>query len=205
LEPLIHWIVEIIGNLGYLGIVALMFLESSFFPFPSEVVVPPAGYLASKGEMSIPLILLSGILGSILGAIFNYVIAVKWGRELLIKYGKYCLINERAIVKAEKFFQEHGPISTFVGRLLPGIRQYISLPAGALRMPIIPFIIFTGLGSGIWVTTLAYIGFFIGNNEALLKRYLNDATIALILFCTVILFAYVILKKRRNHGKRQLP
>jgi len=197
-SALINWIVETVGQLGYPGIVVLMFLESSFFPFPSEVVMPPAGYLAAKGKMSIGLSIFCGILGSILGALFNYLLAAKWGRELLIKYGRYFFLKESALVKAERFFQNHGHISTFIGRLLPGIRQYISLPAGLLRMPVSPFIIFTGLGSGIWVTILTYIGFFFGNNQALVKKYLNETTLILILFCGIIAVCYLIYLKKKK-------
>ena len=136
---LIGWLVDVIGHLGYAGIVGLMFLESSFFPFPSEVVMPPAGYLAWKGEMNVALVLGAGILGSILGALFNYWIAVRWGRPFFEKYGKYFFVTHESLDKAEIFFAHHGHISTFTGRLLPVIRQYISLPAGLARMPLPQF------------------------------------------------------------------
>ena len=149
LSTLTDWLVDTIGEMGYTGIISLMFLESSFFPFPSEVVMPPAGYLAWEGEMSLPLVLLSGIAGSLLGALFNYWLAVKLGRPFLIKYGKYFFVSEESINKADEFFSRHGHISTFVCRLLPGIRQYISLPAGIARMPMKSFLLFTTLGAGI--------------------------------------------------------
>lgn len=130
LQDLIGWIVATIGHMGYPGVVALMFLESSFFPFPSEVVVPPAGYLASVGEMNLWAVIASGILGSLLGALFNYWIAVHWGRPFFERYGKYFLVSPSSLDKADRFFARHGHISTFTGRLLPVIRQYVSLPAG---------------------------------------------------------------------------
>ena len=108
---LIQWLVEVIGHLGYPGIVGLMFLESSFFPFPSEVVIPPAGYLAWKGEMNIFLVIFSGIAGSILGGLFNYWIAVRWGRPIFEKYGKYFFVTHESLDKAEVFFARHGHIS----------------------------------------------------------------------------------------------
>jgi len=201
MEEILSWIVRTVGQLGYIGIIALMFLESSFFPFPSEVVMPPAGYLAAKGQMSVSLSILSGIIGSVLGAIFNYIIAIKWGRGVVIKYGKYFLLKETSLIKAEKFFEEHGHISTFVGRLLPGIRQYISLPAGLLKMPLFKFIFFTGIGSGIWVTILTYLGFLFGDNQALIEKHLNTTTIALAIFCLILVLCYVLITKLKKKTK----
>lgn len=198
MDQVIAWIVEKIGQLGYGGIIALMFLESSFFPFPSEVVMPPAGYLASQGKMSLGISIVSGIIGSILGALFNYYFAIRWGRPVLIRYGRYFLLSETSLSKAESFFDRHGHISTFIGRLLPGIRQYISLPAGLLRMSIPKFIFYTSLGSGIWVTILAAVGFWFGSNEELVKKHLNSTTALLIVFCALVLVAYVIAQKRRE-------
>ena len=154
ISALTSWLVDTIGRMGYTGIVSLMFLESSFFPFPSEVVMPPAGYLAWKGEMSLALVLLSGIAGSILGALFNYWIAVKFGRPFLLRWGKYFFVSPESIDKADKFFQKHGHVSTLVGRLLPVIRQYISLPAGIARMPLKVFTLYTTIGAGAWVVVL---------------------------------------------------
>ena len=158
LTAITSWLVETVGSMGYAGISALMFLESSFFPFPSEVVMPPAGYLAWKGEMSLLGVLVSGIAGSILGALFNYWFAVKFGRPFILKYGKYFFISEESVAKADAFFVKHGHVSTLVGRLLPVIRQYISLPAGIARMPLGTFTLFTTLGAGVWVAVLTFVG-----------------------------------------------
>ena len=198
LSALISWLVETIGQMGYTGIVALMFLESSFFPFPSEVVMPPAGYLAWKGEMSLTLALLAGIAGSILGAVFNYWLAVKLGRPLLLKYGKYFFISEQSIDKAEKFFQKHGHISTLVGRLLPVIRQYISLPAGIARMPMKTFIFFTTLGAGAWVIILTLAGYLLGEHQDLLAKYLHVISIACVGVACLIALGYYLYVKHKN-------
>ena len=199
LSALTEWLVNVIGSMGYTGIVSLMFLESSFFPFPSEVVMPPAGYLAWKGEMSLPLVLIAGIAGSLLGALFNYWLAVKLGRPLLIKYGKYFFISQETIDKADRFFQKHGHISTFVCRLLPGIRQYVSLPAGLARMPMKPFCLYTGLGAGIWVSVLTFAGYLLGEHQELLKEYLHVITIGcIVLACVFAGGYYVILRRRRK-------
>ena len=193
-----QWLVDTIGKMGYTGIISLMFLESSFFPFPSEVVMPPAGYLAWKGEMSLTLVLLSGIFGSILGALFNYWLAVKLGRPFLLKYGKYFFISQESIDKADKFFQKHGHISTLVGRLLPVIRQYISLPAGISRMPLKTFTIFTTIGAGVWVVVLTFAGYFLGEHQELLKEYLHVISISCIALALIIALGYYFVWKGKN-------
>ena len=180
------WLVDTIGRMGYTGIISLMFLESSFFPFPSEVVMPPAGYLAWKGEMSLILVLISGIAGSLLGALFNYWIAVKFGRPFLLRWGKYFFVSPESIDKADKFFLKHGHISTLVGRLLPVIRQYISLPAGIARMPMKIFMLYTSIGAGAWVIVLT------------IAEYLHVITIGCIVFACAIVSGYILIQSRRK-------
>ena len=182
--------------MGYPGIVGLMFLESSFFPFPSEVVVPPAGFLAARGQMNLILVIGSGILGSILGALFNYWLSLRFGRPLFLRYGRYFLVSEKSLDKADHFFADHGHISTFVGRLLPGIRQYISLPAGLARMNIPLFLFYTSLGSGIWVLVLALVGYWLGGNEAGMTLALHRISLLLGAFCLFLVGAYVFMKRR---------
>ena len=190
LSSIINFIVETVSSLGYFGIFIMMFLESSFFPFPSEVVMIPAGYLASKGEMNIYLVLLFGILGSLAGALFNYYFAIKLGRAFLLRYGKYILISEETILKMEEFFKNHGHISTFSGRLIPGVRQYISLPAGLSRMNIFVFSLYTSLGAGIWVLILTILGYFLGNNQALVKEYLHIIVIVILILLAIFAYFY---------------
>ena len=198
ISALTAWLVDTIGRMGYTGIVSLMFLESSFFPFPSEVVMPPAGYLAWKGEMSLPLVILAGIAGSILGALFNYWIAVKLGRPFLLKYGKYFFVSSESIDKADKFFQKHGHVSTLVGRLLPVIRQYISLPAGIARMPMKTFLLFTTIGAGAWVIVLTLAGYLLGEHQDLLKEYLHVITFACVGLAVIIAGGYIYVVRRRR-------
>ena len=198
LTALTQWLVDTIGRMGYTGIISLMFLESSFFPFPSEVVMPPAGYLAWKGEMSLSLVLISGIAGSLLGALFNYWVAVKLGRPFLLKYGKYFFVSPESINKADEFFSKHGHISTLVGRLLPVIRQYISLPAGIARMPLKTFTIFTTIGAGSWVIVLTFAGYLLGEHQNLLKEYLHIITIACASIAIIISGGYYLFLKRRK-------
>jgi membrane protein DedA with SNARE-associated domain len=195
---IINWIVETVGALGYLGIFVMMFLESSFFPFPSEVVMIPAGYLASKGEMNLYGAILAGIAGSLSGALFNYYLALKLGREFIVKYGKYVLFKEESLQKMDDFFAKHGHISTFSGRLIPAVRQYISLPAGLARMNIIAFSIYTSLGAGIWVIILALLGYMLGGNQALLKEYLHMMIVALVVGVILMIAIYVRLKVKKE-------
>ena len=190
LSSIINFIVETVGTLGYAGIFIMMFLESSFFPFPSEVVMIPAGYLAYKGEMNMYLVILFGILGSLAGSLFNYYLAVKFGRRFLIKYGKYFFIKEETIVRMEVFFKDHGHISTFSGRLIPVVRQYISLPAGLARMNIYVFSLYTSLGAGIWVVILALLGYFLGDNESLIKEYLHYIIVVILILLSILTFWY---------------
>jgi membrane protein DedA with SNARE-associated domain len=199
LENIINFIVETVGSLGYAGIFIMMFLESSFFPFPSEVVMIPAGYLVFKGEMNIYLVILFGILGSLFGALFNYYLAIKFGRKVLIKYGKYFFIKEETIIKMEEFFKSHGHISTFSGRLIPGVRQYISFPAGLAKMNLLVFCIYTSLGAGIWVIILTFLGYFLGNNEVLIKEYLHTIIIVILILLAMLGFFYYknINKKKK--------
>lgn len=196
LDAFVSWLVQTIGNMGYPGIVGLMFLESSFFPFPSEVVVPPAGFLAARGQMSLLLVIGSGILGSILGALFNYWLSLRFGRPFFLRFGRYFLVSEKTIDRADRFFADHGHISTFVGRLLPGIRQYISLPAGLARMNIPLFLLYTSLGSGIWVLVLALVGYWLGGNEAGMTSALHRISLLLGAFCLFLVGAYVFMKRR---------
>jgi len=190
LTDVVNFIVDTVGALGYVGIFLMMFLESSFFPFPSEVVMIPAGYLAYKGEMNIYIVVFMGILGSLAGALFNYFLAIKLGRKFLIKYGKYFFIKEETITKMENFFKDHGHISTFSGRLIPAVRQYISFPAGLARMNLVTFSIYTSLGAGIWVIILTLLGYFIGGNEELIKEYTRFIIVGILISLAVMGYLY---------------
>jgi len=196
LHDMVNFVVDTVGSLGYIGIFIMMFLESSFFPFPSEVVMIPAGYLAYKGEMNIYIAIFSGIAGSLTGALFNYFLAVKFGRKFLVKYGKYFFIKEETISKMEEFFKSHGHISTFSGRLIPAVRQYISFPAGLARMNLLVFSIYTTLGAAIWVVILTLLGYYLGDNEALIKEYLRYIIAAILLVLAIIAYLYYLKIKK---------
>lgn len=190
LHQFVVWLSHTVGEWGYPGIVMLMALESSFFPFPSELVIPPAAYLAASGKMNLGMVVFCGTLGSLLGALFNYWIALRFGRPFFEKYGRYLLVSHQSLEKADRFFERHGHISTFIGRLLPGIRQYISLPAGLARMGVSTFCVATALGAGLWVLVLAVLGFWFGRNEQLISQNLQWVTLMLTAGCGVIAFFY---------------
>ncbi len=196
LESIVNFLVDTIGSMGYFGIFALMFLESSFFPFPSEIVMIPAGFLAFKGDMNLALVIITGILGSLAGAWFNYILASKFGRNLLLK-----LMSKEKVEKLENFFEHHGHISTFTGRLIPGIRQYISFPAGLANMNPLKFSLYTSLGAGIWVTILTLLGYFLGANEELIHKYLKEITIITIILVTILIVFYAWRHKKAQSTK----
>ncbi len=198
------FIVDVIHKLGYVGIILFMALESSFVPFPSEIVVAPAGYLAYLGKMNIVLVIISGIIGSILGSLVNYWIANRFGRDFLLKYAKYFFINKEKFDKFDKFFNTHGEITTFVGRLIPVVRQYISFPAGLVRMDLKKFILYTGLGAAIWCTILAFVGYFVGDNINIIKEKINYIMLFVFPALILLVILYILLYKYRNKKRKNL-
>jgi len=194
----IQWLVETIGAMGYPGIFLLMAMESSVFPVPSELVMPPAGYLAQQGQMSMTVAIVCGTMGSLVGAYANYFAAHYLGRPLLLKYGRYVFITEEKFAKVERFFKDHGEISTFIGRLLPVVRHLISLPAGLAGMNHLKFTFYTLLGAGIWVTVLTFIGYFIGSNQELIMKYSHQALLAVVVLSAVIIAVYVRMQRRNG-------
>jgi membrane protein DedA with SNARE-associated domain len=193
----IDWLVTTIGAMGYPGIFLLMAMESSVIPIPSELVMPPAGYLAHEGSMNMWLAILCGTMGSLVGAYANYFAAHYLGRPLVLKYGKYVWITEEKFAKVETFFHKHGEISTFIGRLLPVIRHLISLPAGLAGMNHWKFSLYTLLGAGIWCTVLTWIGYFIGKEQELIMKYSRQAVVGVVVFSALLIAVYV-----RRHRKK---
>jgi len=170
---MVDFIVEFFLNfadgMGYFGVFLLMFVESSFVPFPSELVILPAAFSAAHGEMNIFIVVLLGVLGSLMGALLNYSLALYLGKPLVYslvrsKFARFLLLDEKKLLKAEHYFEKNGVVSTFVGRLIPVIRQLISLPAGFVRMNLFKFSLYTSLGAFVWVSILAVIGYFFGVN-----------------------------------------
>jgi len=188
---------------GYPRIVVLMAIESSILPLPSELVMPPAGYWIAKGEMSLPVVLLCGTAGSVIGALANYWVAQLLGRAFVRRFGRYVLLSERSMERAERYFAAHGEISTLVGRLLPVIRHLISIPAGIARMPLSRFVTYTAIGAFAWCAVLTGIGYFLGRNEDVLRneevqRYVSRVLLVLIPIVVVGVATYIVVQRRRR-------
>jgi membrane protein DedA with SNARE-associated domain len=206
LDSFVHWLLERFRDMGYPGIMILMAMESSVLPVPSELVMPPAGYLAAKGEMNLALAIACGVLGSVLGALANYGVALWLGRAVIRRLGRYVLITEKGLDRTERFFARHGEISTLLGRMLPVVRHLISIPAGIARMSLPKFVLFTGLGAFLWCSILATIGYVLGQHEAVLSNvevryYVSRALVYLApaLVVTVIVYAW---RQRRRAAAR---
>lgn len=195
-------------NMNYYTITLLMTVESSFIPFPSEVVIPPAAYIASKegSDLNIFLVVLFGTLGALLGAYINYALAYYLGRPILHKFadskiGHLLLLSSEKIQKAENYFQTHGKTSTFVGRLIPGIRQLISIPAGLAKMNLISFTLFTFLGAGIWNTILATLGYIAEGQSDLINLYSHEVGYG-VMGIVALVAAYYLIRYFRKKRKQ---
>ncbi len=199
--PFIAWCLE---HLNYWVVMFLMTIESSFIPFPSEVVVPPAAYMvATTGEQNVFLITLAATMGAVLGALVNYVLSRWLGRPLVYQFansrlGHMLLVNEEKVARAEKYFDDHGAVGTLVGRLVPVVRQLISIPAGLARMGIGRFILYTSIGAGLWNSILAAMGYYIGRNfsgqlDEKVAEYSGEMRIAM-LGLGVLVIIYLIYK-----------
>ena len=205
LHTLIHWLLETIGALGYPGIFLLMAMESSIIPVPSELVMPPAGYLVHQGRMGWIPAILAGTFGSLAGAYANYFAAQYLGRPLILKYGRYVLIPPDKFQRVEAFFLQHGEISTFIGRLLPVIRHLISIPAGVAGMNHLRFSLYTLLGAGIWCSILTWIGYAIGQNQELVIAWSHRALVWVLLACCLLVASYIWWHRRQNALNRNKP
>ena len=212
IEKVIEWYS---GNMTYASIAALMGIESSFIPFPSEVVIPPAAFVASDPTsalyvsdvylVNIGLIILVGTLGAMVGAIVNYVLAMWLGRPIIYKFadsklGHLCLLSSEKIQQAENYFNDHGKVSTFVGRLIPAIRQLISIPAGLSRMHFGWFLLYTFLGALIWNTILAALGYVANGQMDLIKEYSHELSVAILVIVGVV--AIVLIAKHFINRKK---
>ena len=202
LTPIIEWYM---ANISYGAIVLLMTVESSFIPFPSEVVVPPAAWKAAQGEMSVVLVVVAATTGAMIGALVNYYLALLLGRPLLYRladtrWAHMLLIDRKALERAESYFVRHGGSSTLIGRLVPAIRQIISLPAGLARMPLARFALYTALGAGIWNIVLAALGYSLYSQKELLERYRGELSLAFV--CLAVCFVgYLVMQGLRGKEK----
>ena len=196
-------------NMNYGTVTLLMAIESSFIPFPSEVVVPPAAYKATKPDsgMNVVLVVVFATLGALIGALINYYLALWLGRPIIYKFaesklGHLCLLDASKIETAEKYFDKHGKSSTLIGRLVPAVRQLISIPAGLAKMNIVTFLTFTALGAGIWNTILAVLGYIAAGQSDLIDKYSHELSYILI-GLGILFVAYLIFKAVRKKKKQK--
>jgi membrane protein DedA with SNARE-associated domain len=194
INNLANFVIQTISNSGYLGIFALMVAESALIPIPSEIIMPFSGYLASTGKLNPILIILAGSVGNLVGSLIAYFIGIKLGREIILKYGKYILLSKSHLDWTESYFKKYGDRSTFVSRLLPAIRTYISLPAGIAKMNLKKFAIYTFAGSIIWSTMLTYVGIALGEEWVKIRHY-SDYIDAIVIV-GIIIVIIIIVKKR---------
>lgn len=193
-----HWYEE---NMNYYTITALMAVESSFIPFPSEVVIPPAAYIASKPEsnLNIFLVIAFGTLGALIGAFINYYLALWLGRPIIYKFaesklGRLCLLSKEKIETAENYFVKHGKTSTLVGRLIPAVRQLISIPAGLARMNVFHFALFTTIGAVLWNSVLALLGYVAQGQQDLIEAYSHELSVVILALLGAVIIYFIIKK-----------
>ncbi|MDD3006668.1 MAG: DedA family protein [Candidatus Pacebacteria bacterium] len=199
---LIEFFTQIISSAGYPGLTFLMMLESMIAPVPSEAVMPFAGFLIYQSKMSWEAVVLFSTLGSIIGSLISYYIGMNFGRPLIIKYGRYLLLNEHHLDLTENFFKKFGQKTIFISRFIPLVRHFISLPAGTARMNIWIFSLYTILGATMWNFFLTYLGYRLGSNWEVIRTYsekLDVVVVALIIF----VISYVFYKNKKHRKQRE--
>lgn len=207
-----NWFSSLMGNLNYWTVFLLMYIEGTVIPVPSELIVSPAAYHAAAGHLDVTLVIIVATLGAVLGSATNYVAAYYLGRPIVYRFansklGHLCLLNQEKIEKSEKYFNDHGVIATLTGRLLPGIRQVISVPAGLAKMKFWKFLLYTTIGAGIWNCVLAALGWYLHSivpeeqlNDKILEY--NDHIKVVILSLFGLMVAYFVIKHFLNKRKQ---
>jgi membrane protein DedA with SNARE-associated domain len=204
-----NFISTLLSNLNYPTILLLMLLESTVIPVPSELVVAPAAYHAAGGNLNAVLVVLFATIGADLGASINYFVSLYVGRPVIYrfansKWGKMCLLNEEKVQKSERYFDEHGIVATLTGRLIPGIRHLISIPAGLARMNYWKFLLYTTIGAGAWHTILAAMGWYLHSFipedelEATIERYNHYIVLAIVGIVALAIIYFVVTKKKKK-------
>ncbi|MBD2137804.1 DedA family protein [Anabaena sp. FACHB-1237] len=200
---MLEWITNTINSMGYVGIALLMFLENLFPPIPSELIMPLAGFTAraTPEKLNIIGVFFAGLVGSVLGALVWYypgqILGEKRLKSLADKYGKWLTISSKDISKAKQWFEKQGGKAVFIGRLVPGIRTLISVPAGIANMPLLPFLGYTTIGSAAWVGLLTYSGYLLGSQYEIVDKYLAPVS-KIVLVVVVVGFIFWILKRKRK-------
>ena len=199
-----EWVLAIMAKFGYLGIIFAMFAENVFPPIPSEVIMPAAGFAVARGDLKLLLVIVAGTLGSVLGALPLYYFGSLFNKERLIdfteKYGKYVFVKPDDVISADDWFNKHGKKAVFFGRMVPGIRSLISIPAGMNKMPLLPFIILTTAGAAIWTTLLTLAGYHFGQNYEVIEKFLAPYS-KIFLGAAIVIVIIWLLRRRMSQSK----
>lgn len=198
-----EWVQNLMDSMGYLGILLLMIVENVFPPIPSELIMPSAGFAASRGDMNIFLVILMGVLGSVLGTLPLYYLGRAFGEKRLIewadKYGKWLTLSGKDIRRADAWFDKHGTKAVLFGRLVPGIRSLLSLPAGMSEMPLPKFLIYSTIGSALWASLLAGAGYLLGENYDRVEQYVGPVS-RIILGLVIVGAIWWFVRRKREQG-----
>ena len=203
LRPIVEVITSIITTMSYPGIFFLMILESALIPIPSEIIMPFSGFLASTGKLNYIGVVLAGSFGNLVGSILTYYLGINVGRKVILKYGKYIFVKKEHLELTENLFNKYGDRVSFVGRLLPGIRTYVSLPAGIGKTKFTKFVIYTLAGSLIWNSMLTYVGMNLGSNWKNIDKYSIYLDIAAVLAIVVFLIWFIYNTRRKSKTIRR--
>ena len=200
------WVLIIMEKFGYLGIIFAMFAENVFPPIPSELIMPAAGFAVARGDLNLILVILAGTLGSVIGALPLYYLGRLLNEDRLMvfteKYGKYVFVKPSDIRSSSVWFDKHGSKAVFFGRMVPGIRSFISIPAGMSKMPMLPFLVFTALGSSIWTSLLTIAGYYFGENYEVIETMVAPYSKGFLLLAVVIIIGWFM--KRRLMARRNI-
>ncbi len=199
-----EWVLAIMAKFGYLGIIFAMFAENVFPPIPSEVIMPAAGFAVARGDLNLLLVIVAGTLGSVLGALPLYYFGSLFNKQRLIdfteKYGKFVFVKPDDVISADDWFNKHGKKAVFFGRMVPGIRSLISIPAGMSKMPLLPFIILTTAGAAIWTTLLTLAGYHFGQNYEVIEKFLAPYS-KIFLGAAIVIVIIWLLRRRMSQSK----
>ncbi|WP_350560773.1 DedA family protein [Psychrobacter sp. CAL346-MNA-CIBAN-0220] len=197
-----EWVLIVMAKFGYLGIIFAMFAENVFPPIPSEVIMPAAGFAVARGDLNLILVILAGTLGTVLGALPLYYLGRLFNEERLMtftkKYGKYVFVKSDDVLASSHWFDKHGKKAVFFGRMVPGIRSLISIPAGMNKMPMLPFLALTALGSSIWITILTLAGYQFGSNYEVIEVILAPYSKVFLVLTVAIIIGWFIKRRLSN-------
>jgi len=197
---MLDWIANTVNSLGYVGIALLMLLENIFPPIPSELIMPLAGFVVTQEELKFGYVVLAGVLGSVLGALPWYYLGKFWGlkriERLADRYGKWLTVSSQDIRNAKQWFDRKGKQAACISRVVPGVRTYISVPAGISKMPLFPFLLYSTLGTAVWITLLTYAGYVLGDNYSLVKQFLKPIATAVAILLFLGATIWIIRRKK---------